>query len=295
MKRVRIAFVGDVHHGDDTATKRGTAALPLLRGFVDAVNDGVFDAAIDLGDRISDVSPEQDRLLQTEVAVEFRRLHVPRHHVSGNHDLAMVSLSENETLLDAPSASRIVDIGGCRVAFWQPDVSLSPSRGFHLAPGDLQALVQLLDSEAPTLLVSHVPLSGHAQTGNYYFERNPGHATYAEVAEIRRVIAAAPCSIVACAGHVHWNTVTVVDGTPHITLQSLTETFAGGTPSGSTGSLEIDGESLTWKVGGLERLGLELEFPRRKRRWAAPLPRFDDRARSWRASAAATRPADANA
>ena len=39
--------------------------------------------------------------------------------------------------------------------------------------------------DRPTLLVSHVPLSGHAQTGNYYFERNPGHATYAEIADIR--------------------------------------------------------------------------------------------------------------
>lgn len=286
MSRTRIAFVGDIHHGADTQTKRGTAALPLLRRFVERVNDGGFDAVVDLGDRISDVSPERDRLLQAEVAAEFRRLNTPRHHVSGNHDLALLSRDENEAILGAPTRSRAVELDSIRLALWQPDVALTPARGFHLGPGDLEGLVGLLDSDQPTILVSHVPLSGHAQTGNYYFEKNPGHATYAEIAEIRRVIAAAPCPVAAFAGHVHWNTFTVVDGTPQLTLQSLTETFAaGGEPSGCTGVLDIDGESLAWKVGGRERFGLELDFPSRRWRWVPPLPRFDARQLSWAARA----------
>ena len=36
----RIAVVADIHHGRDTLTKRGTAALGLLDGFVDGVNGG---------------------------------------------------------------------------------------------------------------------------------------------------------------------------------------------------------------------------------------------------------------
>lgn len=276
MAPFRLAFVGDIHHGRDTFTKKGTAALSLLDRFVAEADGGAFDAVIELGDRISDEDAEQDRRLLREVASRFARLRRPRHHVSGNHDHAMLSPQENEALLDAPLGCRAVEIGALRIVFWQPDVALSRQRGFRLAEGDLARLERLLgQDDRPTLLVSHVPLSGHAQTGNYYFERNPAHATYAEVADIRRVIASAPCPITAVAGHVHWNTLTIVDGTPHITLQSLTETFTTGVPAGSTGVLEIDGDAMRWTVSGLDPFAVVLPWRRAKRRWTAPLPRFD--------------------
>lgn len=275
MARLRLALVADIHHGRDTFTKQGTAALPLLERFIDKANDGNFDAVIDLGDRISDEDPARDRELQAEVAQRFRSLKIPHHHVSGNHDHAMLEQVENDAILGRPTHSRALRIGDLRVVFWQPDVSLTKERGFHLAPGDLGSLTQLLaDDDAPTLLVSHVPLSGHAQTGNHYFERNPGHSTYAEIDDIRRVIAAATCPVVALAGHVHWNTLSVVDGTPHITLQSLTETFTTGEAAGSTAVLEIEDGSLRWTVLGRDPLALVLPWPTTRQRWKPPLPIF---------------------
>lgn len=274
----RIAVVADIHHGRDTLTKRGTAALGLLNGFVDSVNAGNFDAVIDLGDRISDESAEHDTALQREVARGFRRLgNKPRHHVIGNHDLAMLSAEENAAVLDAPLQTRAAIVGDLRIAFWQPDVRVTVQRGFHLADGDLAALETLLNADdRPTLLVSHVPLSGHAQTGNYYFERNPGHATYAEIAEIRSVIAGAPCPLIALAGHVHWNTLTTVDGTPHLTLQSLTETFTTGEPAGSTAVIEIDGDEFRWTVNGLDRVSMTLPWLKTKPQWRPPLKAFSE-------------------
>ena len=274
----RIAVVADVHHGRDTATKRGTAALGLLERFVDRVNGGGFDAVIDLGDRISDEAAERDLVLQRDVAQRFRRLgNIPRHHVIGNHDIAKLSVDDNAAALDALLSTCAVVIGDIRVAFWQPDVSVTHERGFHLAPGDLAGLEALLNADdRPTLLVSHVPLSGHAQTGNYYFERNPGHATYAEVADIRTVLANAPCPLVAIAGHVHWNTLTTVGGTPHLTLQSLTETFTAGEPAGSTGIIEIDGDDFRWTVDGLDRIAMTLPWPKSKPRWREPLRAFTE-------------------
>jgi hypothetical protein len=270
-----LAIVADIHHGRDTLTKRGSAALALLERFIDCSNDGDIDAVIELGDRISDEAPERDRALQRDVAELFFRLTVPRHHVSGNHDMALLTAADNASILEVPLDSRVLRVGDARIVFWQPDVSLTLDRGLHLAAGDLERLRFLLgDDDAPTLLVTHVPLSGQAQLGNYYFERNPGHATYAEVDAIRGVIAAAPCPIVALAGHVHWNTLTIVDGTPHLTLQSLTETFTTGEPAASVGLLEIDGEELRWRVSGADGLSLVLPWPRRKRRWAAPLGKF---------------------
>ncbi|BAT59106.1 calcineurin-like phosphoesterase superfamily domain protein [Variibacter gotjawalensis] len=277
MTKTRIAVVADVHHGRDTPTKKGSAALPLLSRFVDRADE--HDAVIDLGDRISDVNPEQDRVLQMAVVEQFKRLRVPRHHVSGNHDRALLSLEENERLLDAPSRDRVAEIGNVRIAFWQPDVSLSPQRGFHLADGDLAALSALLDDDRPTLLVSHVPLARTSQSGNYYFENNPGHATYAESDAIRSVLAAAPCPVVAIAGHVHWNTLTVVDGTPHITLQSLTEAFISGAASECSAVLEIDGDILRWSVLGLEPFAVTLPWKRSKSKWMAPLASFSERSR----------------
>jgi 3',5'-cyclic-AMP phosphodiesterase len=274
----RIAVVADIHHGRDTLTKRGTAALGLLDRFIDNVNGSSVDAVLDLGDRISDETAVRDTELQQEVAKSFRRLgNKPRHHVIGNHDFALLSAEENSAILDTPLHTRAAIIGDIRVAFWQPDVSLTAERGFCLKDGDLAAFDRLLNADdRPTLLVSHVPLSGHAQTGNYYFERNPGHATYAEIANIRGVIAAAPCPLIALAGHVHWNTLTMVDGTAHLTLQSLTETFTTVEPAASTAVIEIDGDEFRWTVSGLDRVAVTLPWPKARPQWRAPLPAFSE-------------------
>ncbi|MDQ8732110.1 metallophosphoesterase [Bradyrhizobium sp. LHD-71] len=274
----RIAVVADIHHGRDTFTKRGTAALGLLDDFIDGVNAGSFDAVIDLGDRISDETAERDVALQRQVANGFHRLgNKPRHHVIGNHDLALLSADQNAVILDAPMHTRSAIIGEHRLVFWQPDVSLTAERGLFLKDGDLDALEKVLnDDDRPTLLISHVPLSGHAQTGNYYFERNPGHATYAENAEIRSVMARAPCPLIALAGHVHWNTLTMVDGTAHLTLQSLTETFTTGEPAASTAVIEIDGDEFRWTVRGLDRVSVTLPWPKVKPQWRPVLNAFSD-------------------
>ncbi|WP_315720428.1 MULTISPECIES: metallophosphoesterase family protein [unclassified Bradyrhizobium] len=275
MATTRIAVIGDIHHGQDTPTKRGSMALPLLEQFVAEVNSGRFDAVIDLGDRISDEDPERDRLLQSDVAMCFGKLVPVHHHVSGNHDVALLSLADNEAILDRPSGSRALTVGDIRCVFWQPDVGLTRERGFRLSASDLEELVRLLwQDDRPTLLVSHVPLSGHAQTGNYYFEANPGHAAYAETDAIRAAIAEAPCPIVALAGHVHWNTLTTVDGTSHLTLQSLTETFISGAPAEAAGILDIEEGRLRWTVTGREPLSVTLPWPQTRTRWRAPLARF---------------------
>jgi len=190
---LRLAIVGDIHHGDDFNTKRGTAALRLLERFVEQVNADRPDAVIELGDRISDDTPQRDAKLCGEVAALFKRVQPSRHHVTGNHDLANLSIEANEAALEAPLKSRVALIRDVRLVLWQPDVTRMSAQGNHLGADDLQTLIRLLhDDDRRTLLVTHVPLSGHGQTGNMYFEQNPGHAAYVETDEIRRVIADAP-------------------------------------------------------------------------------------------------------
>src|SRR5579863_7831289 len=110
MAGIRLAVVADIHHGKDIFTKRGTAALPLLKRFIAEVNDGDFDGVIDLGDRISDEHADRDQELLAEVASEFRALEIGRHHVNGNHDRATLSQGEIDAILGGPTESRTVYI-----------------------------------------------------------------------------------------------------------------------------------------------------------------------------------------
>jgi hypothetical protein len=170
-----------------------------------------------------------------------------------------------------------VDLGPIRLAFWQPDVALKPSRPFRLAEGDLDSLRAILEDDRPTILVAHPPVSGQDQTGNHWFENNTAHATYREeLPAIRKVLGEAPCPLVALAGHVHWNSLTIVDAIPHLTLQSLSETCTtGGSPSGCSARLTVEDETLRWGVSGLDAFEVVIPFPRRSRHWTSPLPRFD--------------------
>ena len=262
-------MVSDIHHGRDTKTKRGSAALAHLRRFVEDAATGGAHAVVELGDRISDETPERDVRLQEEVGREFAGLRIPHHHLNGNHDLAALEPKTIEAALGVSTSSKAIDCGEVRLVLWNADVRLPRERGLQLAPGDLDELRMLLGADnRRTFVFSHVPLSGHSQLGNYYFEGCPDRSTYlADLPAIRETLRDAPCPVVCFAGHVHWNSLTVVDGIAHLTLQSLTETCTTGEPAGCTGLIELDGNRLRWLVGGIDRFSVELEWPKQKRRW----------------------------
>lgn len=273
---MRLALVTDIHHGRVSFTKQGPRAVELLRaGLARAAAQGV-DAVIDLGDRISDVGEAADLALESEVGRVFAQSGLARHHVCGNHDRAFLTRAQNAAALDAPLGTRSVEAGEFRLAFWEPDVSLSRTKGFALAEGDLDALAALLaTSDKRTLLFTHVPLSGQSMRGNFWFENNPAHAAYRETDAIRDVLAAAPCPILAVAGHVHWNSIVEIDGIRHLTQQSLIDSAYGHPePAAAFGWLAIEGETVRWRVDGAWPLAAEFPFPARKPRRLRALPVF---------------------
>jgi hypothetical protein len=278
MSELKLAVVTDIHHGEETFTKIGPAALPLLEELCDAVHHERFDALIELGDRVSDVDRPTDWRLALEVGACLARVAIPRFHVCGNHDLENLRIADNQEALDAPLGSRTAELNGFRLVFWQPDTRVHRPGGLRLADGDLDWLEKALVGTAPILVFTHVPLSGHAQTGNYYFERNPGYAGYREQDAIRQVIAGSSAPVVCIAGHVHWNTLTMLDGVPHISLQSLTESFTTPRrPAAAWAALHIEGERLHWQVFGEDPAAYTLPMPKAgPQRWIAPLPSFDE-------------------
>lgn len=271
--RLRLALIADIHHGPDLPTKRGSAALPLLERFAGFVRAHAPDLVLELGDRISEETPDLDRRRMAEVADVLGGLGTPVVSLLGNHDLVHLSPAENGALLGQPMRHRTLELGGILLVVWQADAQFQPSRGFALGEGDLAWLAATLAAaDRPVLLASHVPLSGQAMTGNHYFEHRPTHACYAEQVAIRRLLAACPAPVMALAGHVHWNSVTLVDGIAHLTLQSLTETFTTGCePAAAMGLLDLAGEACL-RVVGADPFACGVPFAGPRRRWLPPLP-----------------------
>ena len=279
MTTLRLCLVADIHHGQDSFTKKGGAALPLLEEFTRFANDARPDAVIDLGDRISDVDAETDRRLEREVADGFRALQAPVFHICGNHDRDHLSVADNEEILGQDLSHRTVEMGAWTLVLWRADTRIHRPGGFRLTEHDLSWLAEVVRSaRRPLAVFSHVPLSGHSQIGNYYFERNPDSSTYPDggAARARRILAEARVPVTCFAGHVHWNTVTEVNGQPHFTLQSLTESFTTSPePAGAYGLVEFS-ETIDWRVFGHDTFSARLSTVETVKRWVDPLPPFDE-------------------
>lgn len=275
---LRIAVVADIHHGAPSATKRGDTALELMSEFARFSNDAKPDFVVDLGDRISDIDRDTDLRLEREVAEAFEAVDAPIHHINGNHDRDHLEVSDNEEILGQSLANTTFDAGGWRIVLWRADSKIhrTPEHsGFILREADLLWLSRVAqNADRPLLVLSHVPVSGHAQTGNYYFERNPAASTYPMAERARAALAQCRQPVVCLTGHVHWNTITKVDGITHLTQQSLTESFTTkGEPAGAYGLIEL-GESVSWQVMGLDPIAHS--FRPTADRWTPPMPDFSE-------------------
>lgn len=273
---VRIALVADIHHGAPSLTKRGDTALELMSEFSRFANDARPDLVIDLGDRISDVDRDRDLVLQREVAEAFRAVDAPISHINGNHDRDHLAVSDNEDILGQSLGHQTIDIGSWRVVLWRADTLIRRGGqwpGFRLAEADLLWLSRTVrEADRPLLIAGHVPISGHSQVGNYYFENNPASSTYPQADRARAMLAQARQPVVCIAGHVHWNTITPIDGIVHLTQQSLTESFTtGGEPAGAMGLIEL-GDTVDWRVVGADPVSFS--FRPVAERWIPPVPQF---------------------
>ncbi|WP_167648795.1 metallophosphoesterase family protein [Mameliella alba] len=272
----RIATIADIHHGAPSHTKRGDTALSLMADFAAWANAEAPDLVLDLGDRISDIDETTDLRLEAEVAEAFKAVNAPIHHVNGNHDRDHLTTAQNEDILGQSLGNDVLDCGDWQIALWRADPKISRGTdriGFDLPEPDLLWLSRTMQAaEKPTLVVSHVPVSGHGQTGNYYFERNPGVSRYPQSDRARRALSQARVPVVCLSGHVHWNTVTTVDGITHLTQQSLTESFTTqGAPAAAWGLIELS-DTLHWQVFGADPF--EARITPKPGRWTPALMPF---------------------
>jgi Icc protein len=276
---MKIAVITDIHHGPLSHTKDPNwHGISAVRAFVDRAIAEKADLVLDLGDHISDTTHEADHRAMSEVADVLKAFPGKRVHVLGNHDVANLSVADNEEIFGQSMASAVTDCGDFRLIAWQPNVYITRGVGFSNAADHLDWLVEALTAdERPAVIATHVPLSGHSQIGNYYFQRNAHYSSYPDHQIVREAVEATGKAALWLAGHVHWNTVTNVGNIQHVTIQSLSERFTTAPlTAGAYADIEIRDGQFTVDVFGNDPFHVRLPFRKSgDRPWMKPMLPFD--------------------
>lgn len=282
--------MSDVHNGPPFEAKAGPLALAELRAVLDRLEREDAAMLIDLGDRVNNTSAEQDAQHMAEVAAAFTVTSKERHHLLGNHDVKLLSPHDNQNILGQPTGHRLLQRGGWTLLLWSPAPQFRRD-GCIVGHDDIEWLRQALDQlEGPTVIFTHVPLGGGSMRGNYYFEGDPvAGASYRDLSQLQELVLAADHVKLAVAGHVHWNSVNIIDGVPFLTIQSLSElATTAPRPAGAWARLRLEPDAARLEVHGLDQFQVRLPLRRDGRHWLRRpgMP-------AWRASSPLSSPAQA--
>lgn len=271
---MRIAIISDIHFAGTLAGQFDVRSV--VEEFVNWANRIDADLVLDLGDRIDDIDRAADLVNASAVAQIFSRFTGSRIHLQGNHDVVNLTANDHLTLFGRLPGHQAIDCDTFRVLAWEPSVLLDRKRGFPYVGPDLVWLKEMLEGdERPALIVSHIPVSGAAMTGNYYFENNRELSTYPDHADIRGVVEQTGRAALWLSGHVHWNSNSNVGGIHHLTVQSASETYTTMPhPACAYALLEIENQVARLEVFGRDATRIEVPFrPSRVYPWPQPRPR----------------------
>ncbi|MCC6532449.1 MAG: metallophosphoesterase [Burkholderiales bacterium] len=270
MPKIRLAVVTDIHHGADYGTKLGESALPLLSRFRDWCAEETPELVVELGDRINNVSAEVDSRMTAEVAAAFHDFPREVVHLLGNHDCHALTVEQAEAAFNKSFRSHSRDQAGFHLVFWNACVEKHPTRGFVAAAQDIEWLEHdLAATDLPAIMCSHLPLDGGSMAGNLYFERglSAGLGGYANSDAVRAAIEASGKVVLCIAGHTHWNALAIIDGTPYLTVPSLSEAFMSWPkPAAAWASVEL-GDDILVRVYGEVPVDYRLPMRRLGSHW----------------------------
>jgi HAD superfamily hydrolase (TIGR01450 family) len=262
-------MIGDIHHGPAVETKDGGAALCLLGNFIKESNSLSSDMVVDLGDRISDVDRDTDFRSEQEVGRVFSESNAPVRFILGNHDVVNLTAADNEDALGASMAHGSADIGGFHLVFWNAHSyipSPKPTRG--ALPSDLEWLRNNLNSsDLPSVIFTHFPLVEASMAGNYYFESALEYSFDPNATLLREYLSQWGRVVLCVSGHVHWNSLHLVDDIPFFSIDSLTETFhSSSRASEGWGTLTL-GEEISIQTRGIYPMNVVLPLRAPGVRW----------------------------
>jgi len=272
-KPLRIAIVTDIHYGPDRYSKKGDAALELLENFIRRVNALKVDLVVDLGDRISNTDLDTDLNHLRKVSSKFQNLNVVHYHLVGNHDVVHMPIPEQEEILDSALHHQSLDMSGWHLVFWSASCVLHNAAGFRLAQGDLEWLeADLKATDLPCIIFSHMPVDTGSMVGNYYFDKlYAGGGQHQNASLARHLIERSGKVVAVISGHVHWNQLHIMDAIPHISLQSLSETFTTHPhPAGAWGLLKLH-DTIELDIAGREPMKFTLPVKPMNHHWLPPM------------------------
>jgi Icc protein len=272
-KPLRIAVITDIHYGPDRYSKKGDEAFILLENFIGQVNTMEVGLVVDLGDRISNTDLVNDRQHLAEIAAAFKSLTRDCHHLIGNHDVVHLSIAEHEKILGMSLQHHSLDRQGWHLAFWNASCELHEGQGFRLEQDDLDWLASdLAATDLPSVIFSHMPVDTGSMVGNYYFERRYAHGERHRNASLARdLIENSEKVIAVVSGHVHWNQLHVMDGIPHFSLQSLSETFTTHPQAAGSWALLTLGDTVEFEVFGRDPVMYRVPVKTPSHHWLPPL------------------------
>ena len=253
---LKIALISDIHNGPVSGTKNGLVAPQLIGEFVEFVNTEEPDVVIDLGDRINSVNKPTDIKSLTEVATLFQQVLAPQVHILGNHDIDVLSVEDNAKILECSFDSRVETIAGHSLVYWNGNVHMDEETGLALDVSDITWLEETLESVAyPAIVISHVPLDNDSMVDDLLFaehmEKSHEHYPPEQGKQCRDIIEQSGKVIVCFNGHTHWSVHRCIDGTPYVTLPSLTETLLTQPDTYAAWTLlQIERESISVEILG---------------------------------------------
>jgi 3',5'-cyclic-AMP phosphodiesterase len=271
---MKLAIITDIHHGPASHNKAvGWDGLARLAEIVDGFNQAGADVLVDLGDHISDSGHDADIEHMRAVADVLAQFRGRRLHLLGNHDVVNLAAVESAKIFGQSGDQQVLDFDTFRLIGWQPGVAFDEATGFAPAGHHLQWLLDTLDADPrPAIVATHVPISGHSQIGNFYFEATPHRSTYPDAGTIREAIEANGRVAMWLSGHVHWNTLNNIGNIWHLTTQSFSERFTTmPEPAAAHALLTIEGDTAEFEVFGNDPVYARLPFRASgTRRWLTP-------------------------
>ncbi len=219
LAMLKIAVVTDIHYGLDQKTQTaGNLGLDLLQASLDKIENENFDLLVDLGDRLNDKKTADARACLKELALIFRNIRMPRHHILGNCDI--LDVQKQEKILGTTLTNHSITMSGWHFLFLS---SYDSSIGGNLDNFALNWLErELAANNLPKIIFTHQPLDEGKLPENRFFSDDISEAYSKGSDEARKIIEKSGKVKLVISGHLHQNKISEVNGISYCTITALT-------------------------------------------------------------------------
>ena len=219
LAMLKIAVITDIHYGLDEKTQTaGDLGLALLESSLGQIENDNFDLLVDLGDRLNDEKLADARACLKELALIFRNIRMPRHHILGNCDI--LDVQKQEKILGTTLTNHSITMSGWHFLFLS---SYDGSIGGNLDNFALNWLERELETnKLPKIIFSHQPLDEELLPENRFFNSDISQAYSKGADEARKIIEKSGRVKLVVSGHLHQNKICEINGIHYCTVTALT-------------------------------------------------------------------------